>query len=114
MILTIAQKELGSNIVALELAGVITLGRSCSEIEWEVDKLVEKGISKAIFDLTKVTRIDSAGLGIIVMSCGKLKKAGGNLRLVGVQDRVRDVFTMTQVDKVVGMFDSTEAAMAGF
>jgi anti-sigma B factor antagonist len=114
MILTIAQKELGSNVVALELAGIITLGRSCSEIEWEVDKLVEKGISKAIFDLTKVTRIDSAGLGIIVMSCGKLKKAGGDLRLVGVQDNVRSVFTMTQVDKVVGMFDSTEAAMAGF
>ena len=114
MILTIAQKELGSNVVALELAGIITLGRSCSEIEWEVDKLVEKGISKAIFDLTKVTRIDSAGLGIIVMSCGKLKKAGGDLRLVGVQDNVRSVFTMTQVDKVVGMFDSTEAALAGF
>lgn len=114
MILTIAQKELGSNVVALELAGIITLGRSCSEIEWEVDKLVEKGISKAIFDLTKVTRIDSAGLGIIVMSCGKLKKAGGDLRLVGVQDNVRSVFTMTQVDKVVGMFDTTEAAMAGF
>jgi len=114
MILTIAQKELGSNIVALEMAGIITLGRSCSEIEWEVDKLIEKGISKAIFDLTKVTRIDSAGLGIIVMSCGKLKKAGGNLRLVGVQERVRDVFTMTQVDKVVSMFDTTEAAMAGF
>ena len=114
MILTIAQKELGSNVVALELAGIITLGRSCSDIELQVDKLVEKGISKAIFDLTKVTRIDSAGLGIIVMSCGKLKKAGGNLRLVGVQDNVRSVFTMTQVDKVVGMFDSTEAAMAGF
>jgi anti-anti-sigma regulatory factor len=48
------------------------------------------------------------------MSCGKLKKAGGDLRLVGVQDNVRSVFTMTQVDKVVGMFDSTEAAMAGF
>jgi anti-sigma B factor antagonist len=114
MILTIAQKELGSNVVALELAGIITLGRSCSEIEWEVDKLVEKGVSKAIFDLTKVTRIDSAGLGIIVMSCGKLKKAGGDLRLVGVQENVRSVFAMTQVDKVVGMFDSTEAAMAGF
>lgn len=114
MILTIAQKELGSNVVALELAGIITLGRSCSEIEWEVDKLVEKGVSKAIFDLTKVTRIDSAGLGIIVMSCGKLKKAGGDLRLVGVQDSVRSVFSMTQVDKVVGMFDSTDAAMAGF
>ena len=114
MILTIAQKELGSNVVALELAGIITLGRSCSDIEWQVDKLVEKGISKAIFDLSKVTRIDSAGLGMIVMSCGKLKKAGGNLRLVGVQDNVRSVFTMTQVDKVVGMFYSTEAALAGF
>jgi anti-sigma B factor antagonist len=114
MVRTIAQKELGSNIVALELAGIITLGRSCSEIEWAVDKLIERGVSKAIFDLTKVTRIDSSGLGIIVMSCGKLKKSGGDLRLVGVQDRVREVFTMTQVDKVVSMFDTTEAALAGF
>ncbi len=114
MVLTIAQKELGSNIVALEMTGIITLGRNCSEIEWAVDKLIEKGISKAVFDLTKVTRIDSSGLGIIVMACGKLKKAGGGLRLVGVQDRVRDVFTMTQVDKVVSMFDTTETAIANF
>lgn len=114
MILTIEQKELGSNIVALEMAGIITLGRNCVDIERAVDKLIESGISKIIFDLTKVSRMDSSGIGIIVMACGRLKKAGGNLKLVGVQEKVRDVLTMTQIDKVVGLFDTTEAAVASF
>ena len=114
MVLTIAQKEMGCNVVSLELAGVVTLGRSCSELEWAVDKLIEKGTSKVIFDLTNVTRMDSSGIGIIVMACGKLKKAGGNLRLAGVQDKVRDVLVMTQIDKVVSMYDTAQAAMVGF
>lgn len=114
MILTIAQKELGAGIVALEMTGIVTLGRSCSEIEWAVNKLIESGTSKIVFDLTKVSRMDSSGIGIIVMACGKLKKAGGNLKLVGVQEKVRDVLTMTQIDKVVGLFETTEAAIASF
>jgi len=114
MILTITQRELAANIAALELAGIITLGRSCTEIESEVDKLLQKGVTKVIFDLTKVTRIDSAGLGIIVMCSGKLKKAGGDLRLAGLQENLREIFTMTKVDLVVGMFNTTEAAIVGF
>jgi anti-sigma B factor antagonist len=84
------------------------------EIEWAVDKLIEKGISKIIFDLTNVSRMDSSGIGIVVMACGKLKKAGGNLRLAGVQEKVRDVLVMTQIDKVVPMYDTAQAALIGF
>ena len=76
MVLTIAQKELGAGVVALEMTGVVTLGRSCSEIEWAVNKLIESGISKIVFDLTKVSRMDSSGIGIIVMACGKLSLGG--------------------------------------
>lgn len=114
MVLTIAEKDMGSNVVSMEMTGVVTLGRSCSEIEWAVDKLIEKGTSKIIFDLTNVSRMDSSGIGIIVMACGKLKKAGGNLRLAGVQEKVKDVLVMTQIDKVVAMYDTAQAAMAGF
>lgn len=79
-----------------------------------MDKLIEKGISKIIFDLTNVSRMDSSGIGIVVMACGKLKKAGGNLRLAGVQEKVRDVLVMTQIDKVVPMYDTAQAALIGF
>jgi anti-sigma B factor antagonist len=114
MVFTIAQKELAAGIVALEMTGIVTLGRSCSDIEFAVNKLIESGISKVIFDLSKVSRMDSSGIGIIVMACGRLKKAGGSLKLVGVQEKVRDVLIMTQIDKVVGLFDTTEAAAASF
>jgi anti-anti-sigma factor len=114
MVLTIAEKQMGSGVVSMEMAGVVTLGRSCSEIEWAVDKLIEKGTSKIIFDLTNVSRMDSSGIGIIVMTCGKLKKAGGDLRLAGVQEKVKDVLVMTQIDKVVKMYDTAQGAMAGF
>ena len=81
--LEIQNQQLPPDIVVLNITGRITLGGESKQLDWAIDSLVSEGKKKVIFDLSKVTSVDSTGIGIIVMSAGKLKKAGGQLRVAG-------------------------------
>jgi anti-anti-sigma factor len=99
----------------LEITGRISIGRECKQLEWAVDSLVrEKQQKKIIFDLSGVTHIDSTGIGIIVMSAGQAKQAGGELRLAGANKHVEHVLKLTNVDKLITWNPTVTEAAVGF
>lgn len=112
--LEIQTKHLQSDIVVLEITGRITIGRDCKQLEWAVDSLVREKRKKIIFDLTGVTHVDSTGIGIIVMSAGQVKGAGGELRVAGAAGHVEQVLKMTNVHQILGLHPTTVAAAASF
>jgi len=113
--LEIQTRHMQPDIVVLEIAGRMTIGRDCKQLEWAADSLVrENQKKKIIFDLTGVTHIDSTGIGIIMMSAGQVKKAGGELRLAGATGHVEQVLKMTNVDRIVVLHATTVAAAACF
>lgn len=112
--LEILNKDLPPDVVVLEIKGKITLGRESKQLEWAVENLVRDGRKKVVFDLSGVTNIDSTGIGIIVMSSGQLKKAGGELRLAGASSHVEEVLKITNVDRIVFLHPTTAAAAASF
>jgi anti-sigma B factor antagonist len=109
----IQTKNVDPDIVVLEITGRITMGRESKQLEWSTDNLIREKKKKVVFDLSGVSHIDSTGVGIIVMSAGHLKQAGGELR-VCAQGRIEDVLKMTNVDKVVGLHATMAAASAAF
>lgn len=109
----IQTRNVDPDIVVLEITGRITMGRESKQLEWSTENLIREKKKKVVFDLSGVTHIDSTGVGIIVMSAGQLKQAGGALR-VCAQGRIEDVLKMTNVDKVVGLHATVAAASAGF
>ncbi len=113
--LEIQTKHLQPGIVVLEITGRITIGRECKQLEWATENLVrEKLGKKVIFDLTGVTHIDSTGVGIIVMSAGQMKEAGGELRLAGPNKHVEQVLKLTSIDKLVTWTPTVEEAAVAF
>ena len=110
----IQTKHLQPDIVVLEITGRITIGRECKQLEWAVDSLVREKRKKIIFDLTGLTHIDSTGIGIIVMSAGQMKEAGGELRVAGATGHVEQVLKMTNVHQIVGLYPTTVTAATGF
>lgn len=112
--LDIQTKHLQPDIVVLEITGRITIGRECKELEWATEDLVREKRRKVIFDLTGVTYIDSTGIGIIGMSAGRVKEAGGELRVAGATGHVEQVLKLTNVDQIVRLHPTTVAASEGF
>jgi anti-anti-sigma factor len=113
MILEIAKKAVG-NIVVLEMTGRITLGRDCQQIEYDVDELVRGKQARIVFDLSKVKYMDSSGVGIMVMCGGKVREAGGELRIAGATAVVEQTLQLTRMSAIVPMFATLAEALAGF
>ena len=112
--LQIQRKEVQPDITVLEIAGKIILGRDCKHLEWTTDNLIRENQKKIIFDLSGVTHIDSTVIGILVMSAGQVKNAGGQLRVACPEGHVEQVLKLTNIDKVISLHPSTLAAAAGF
>ena len=77
----------------------------------DMNEKIAEGNTSFVLDLSKVTFIDSSGLGAIVAVHKKVATSGG-LTLAALQGSVLMMFKMTRMDKVFKMFDDVEAAVA--
>ena len=70
----------------------------------------EEGHNDILIDLSKVTLIDSSGLGVLVSI---LKKVGekGEVRLCGLRENIKSLFQLTRLDKVFDIYHSREEAV---
>jgi anti-anti-sigma factor len=109
--LQIQIRNVEPDIVVVDITGLLTMGRDCKQLEWSAEELIRDNKKKIIFDLSSVSRIDSTGVGVIVMAAGQISRAGGQLR-VCAQGHVENVLKLTSVDKVVGLHATMAAAAA--
>jgi len=72
---------------------------------------IKKGRRRLILDLGSVHRIDSDGVGEIVVVWQHAKNRGGELVLANPQPRVHDLFEILYLDKVIPIFDSISEAV---
>ena len=86
------------------------MGRDCQQVEWQIDDLLGGKQNKVVLDLSGLKQIDSTGVGIVVMCSGKLKKAGGELRIAGAGGMVDNVLKMTSIDQMVKFYPTAAAA----
>ena len=65
-------------------------------------------LKQVVVDLGGVSFLDSSGLGVVVKSSGLANEAGGQLRVAGAQERVRELFRLTELDTLLFLDDSPE------
>lgn len=63
-----------------------------------------------ILELAEVPYVDSAGLGVLVNTYVSHQKNGRRLLLVGVTERVSNLFKITKVDQIFELCSSVEDA----
>ena len=115
MILSIARRQISQDIVVLEMTGKIVLGNNSRDVELKLAEiLADPANKKIIFDLGGITVLDSTGIGILVVSQGKINKAGASLRIAGATGFVEDTLKITSVDKLIQLFPTAPEAAASF
>lgn len=74
---------------------------------------MEQGARLVVVDFTGSPYIDSSGLGALVSLSRRLRDAGGDLRLVGLNDDLRSLFELTRLDQLFPLFATRDDAVAG-
>jgi anti-sigma B factor antagonist len=96
----------------VKLSGRLTLGMRLREVESRIDEATQGSARKLILDLSAIEYADSAGLGLILILYGKMKTAGGELRLVAPSQTVMALLKLTCVDSLLTIDPDLDTALA--
>ncbi|MGE3801516.1 MAG: STAS domain-containing protein [Candidatus Kapaibacterium sp.] len=103
-----------SNPAFFVLSGSALGGPEAMEFTEAVNSCIGSGIVSAVVDLSGLELMNSSGLGMLVAASRNLVGAGGGIALVGANDRIQKLFTMTRLDSVFRQFETREEAAASF
>jgi anti-sigma B factor antagonist len=101
-------------VASLDLRGKFIKGQGGFQLQMLIDKVLSAGTSKVILNLTGVPIVDSMGIGEIVRAYNKVRDAGGELKLVGLTDRVYGALKITQLLELIESFKTEDEATKSF
>ncbi|MCE9624683.1 MAG: STAS domain-containing protein [Deltaproteobacteria bacterium] len=105
-------KEVG-DICILEIEGEVDAEHS-AQLKKAIVKARDEFAKHFILDLSRVSFIDSTGLGVLISLMRHLNENSGRLKLAGLQDEVRSIFEITRLYKVFDLVPSAEDALKDF
>lgn len=103
-----------SGVTILDASGKITLGEGSSALRSGVQDALAAGSKKIILNLAGVSYVDSAGLGEIVGSYTTVRNAGGDLKLLNLTKKIKDLLVITKLVTILDVEDDETKAIASF
>ena len=73
---------------------------------------VEQGARSIVVDFSRSAYIDSSGLGALVSLGKRIREAGGDLRLAGLNEDLRTLFELTRLDALFPLYATRADALA--
>jgi anti-sigma B factor antagonist len=110
MSMTLKRRRI-DDVVILDLSGRITIGEGTLILRNEIQKLLDAGETKFLLNLADVDYIDSSGLGELVSSFTTVRNKNGQLKLLNLTRRVRDLLQITKLLTVFDTFDNETEAL---
>jgi anti-anti-sigma factor len=108
--MTIEERAIGS-IVVLDVSGRLVLGDGDQLLKERVVLHFEKGNRRVVLNASKLSYVDSSGLGVIVASFLAARSLGGTLRLVNPSSQLHQLLDMAKLLTVVHVCGSEEEAV---
>jgi len=102
------------DVTVIDANGRITLGEGSSTFRDSIKDLTAKGNKKLLLNLGDVSYIDSSGIGEMVSGFTSVTNQGGQLKLLKLTKRVKDLLQITKLYTVFEVFDDEAAAVRSF
>jgi anti-sigma B factor antagonist len=102
------------DVSVVDVAGRITLGEGSSALRDTLRDMVAKNHKKILLNLGEVSYIDSSGIGELVSGFTSVTNSGGQLKLLGLTKRVKDLLQITKLYTVFDVHEEESTAIRSF
>lgn len=113
MSVRLTSRQVG-DVTVIDAAGRITLGEGASQFRDTIRDLIAKGQKKILLNLSEVSYIDSSGIGELVSGFTTVTNSGGQLKLVGLSKRIKDLLQITKLYTVFDVYEDEAEAVRSF
>ena len=84
-----------------------------NEVRDGIDSILNsKPIKNIIFDFKNIRFMDSSGIGVIIGRYKKIANEGGKVSVVNVNARVKKIFDLSGMNKIISIYDTHEQAIS--
>ncbi len=101
-------------VLVLSVRGKINTERRANTLRQTIDDVVAQGHRRLVIDVTRVRRLDQPGLDTLLHGLQTVRRAGGDLKLVGVTRRISASIVISGLLRVFDVYDTVPAAARAF
>ena len=109
--MNITTRSIG-NCRVLDLNGRIVLGADTEAVRNAVREAVKDNPKKIVLNLCNVSYVDSCGIGELVSSYTHVRSQGGNLVLLNLTKKIRELLVISKLITVFETFENEKLAVA--
>jgi anti-sigma B factor antagonist len=102
------------NVTVVDLSGRIVLGDGSALLRKTIRGLLEDQRKKILLNLADVDYIDSSGIGELVSGFTAVKNQSGDLKLLHLTKKVRDLLQITKLFTVFDVYSDENTALKSF
>lgn len=101
------------DVTVVQVDGQLTVGNR-HELKSAIQAALDAGARKIVLDCGRTDYIDSSGLGALVTISKRVREAGGQIRLAGLNDDLRALFELTKLETLFAIYPDGDRARDGF
>ena len=111
--LNINERQAG-DVTVLDMNGRITIGEGSVALRTAIRRMLEEGKKKILLNLGGVGYIDSSGISELVSSFTAINKDGGQLKLLNLTQKLRDLLAITKLLTVFDVYEDEAEALNSY
>jgi anti-sigma B factor antagonist len=100
-------------VSVVEVSGKLTSFES-GALRSSIAQLLKEGRKQILLNLSGLTYLDSSGIGDLVHTYMSVIKRGGEMKVVGLTDKVEEILKITQLYQVFQEFQDEQTALRSF
>jgi anti-sigma B factor antagonist len=97
--------------IIVEASGRLEMGEPCIQLRDLAKRLTSDGGRMFILNMAGVSNMDSSGIGLLLSIYATIRNQGGDLKLLNVGGRVKELLNMTKLTSVFQIFDDEDRAI---
>ncbi len=101
-------------VAVLSLKGELLDDEADITIQHKIKSLIVDGVRKVIFDMERVNRVNSRGLGILIRAANTMHQNGGEVRFAKIEGHINQIFIETRLIQIFPTFETVGRAIASY
>jgi anti-sigma B factor antagonist len=97
--------------VIVDMSGRLTMGEPALLLRNTIRRFIADGNTKFILNMAEVSYIDSGGLGELVAAYTTVKNSQGDVKLLKLAGKAKDLMQMTKLLTIFDTYDDEQKAL---
>lgn len=107
-------ERLDGDVLVMSIKGKLTGPPETDTLNERIQSKIVEDRLKIVLNLKNINWMSSLGVGALMRNLRAVRDAGGDLRLTGLSEKIKDIFQITKLIGVIQIFDNDMDAIESF